>query len=65
MSKPLSLREARKQGRLDEFVAQAETDGVGPADLEEFNEAVRKIVRPQQSAGRRSRSPYGDGSSGS
>jgi len=39
----LSLTEAIKSGRLDEFVAQEEARGVGPADSKELAEAIRRL----------------------
>ena len=60
----LSLSEAIKLGRLEEFIAQAERDGVGPANEADFDRAVRRLATQRQSEGRTSRSPSDDGSTG-
>jgi len=40
----LTLRKALETGRIAAFAAQAEKDGVGPADEAVFNEALRREV---------------------
>lgn len=60
----LSLSKALKTGRLEEFIAQTEAQGVGPVTEADFNEAVRRVATPPQSADRTSRSASGDGSTG-
>lgn len=40
MSARLTLAEAIAAGRLDDFAAQAEADGVGPADRAQFDAMV-------------------------
>lgn len=60
----LSLQKALKDGRLDEFVAQAETDGVGATTGAEFDDAVRRLVKSPRSKGRTSHSASPDGSLG-
>ena len=42
----LTLSEALASGRLDEFAAQAEADGVGPADRAQFEALVARITAP-------------------
>lgn len=56
----LTLAEAIEQDRLDEFVAQAEEQGVGPADRAQFEALVGTLTAPQPEY-RTSRS-RGDGS---
>lgn len=52
----LTLSEALLSGRLDDFVAQAEAEGVGPADRSQFEAMVGRITAPQPE-GQTSRSP--------
>jgi len=59
----LSLSEAIRTGRLSDFVAQEEARGIGPANRDDFDLALKAIVKEPQSANRTSRSASGDGSS--
>ena len=43
----LSLADALASDRLSDFVAQAETDGIGPADRDQFEAMVGRITAPQ------------------
>lgn len=52
----LTLAEAKRTGRLAEFIAQEEAHGVGPANRKAFDAAVTKVVKPPKSKGRTSRS---------
>lgn len=52
----LSLSEALASGRLSDFVAQAEADGIGPADRAQFEAMVGRVTAPQPE-GQTSRSP--------
>lgn len=54
----MTLAEALATGRLEEFAAQAEADGIGPADLAQFEALVGRVTAPQP-AGRTSRSRGG------
>ena len=48
--KPLSLKAALAENRLDDFIAQEEARGVGPVDLSEFEklaEALAIAPRPE------------------
>ena len=45
MSK-LSLSEALASNRLDDFVRQAEADGIGPADRTMFDALVGRVTAP-------------------
>ena len=52
----MNLQTALKDGRLDEFAAQAEAAGIGPADRSQFDALLGAVTVPQQ-AGQTSRSP--------
>lgn len=59
----LSLREALAKNRLNDFVTQAENEGVGPADRTQFDTLIGAITAPQPED-RTSRSPGHGGSRG-
>lgn len=59
----LTLADAIKSGRLQEFAAQEEARGMGPIDRAEFDGTVKKVIAPR-SKDRTSRSSSGDGLSG-
>lgn len=54
----VTLSAALKEDRLDEFIAQAEADGVGPANHAQFEALVGRVTAPQPE-GRTSRSRGG------
>lgn len=59
----LTLSEAIKAGRLNEFIAQEEARGVGPANQKEVQAALLLLATtPTQSGDQTSRSPSRDGS---
>ncbi len=58
----LSLAEAIKTGRIDEFIRQQEAAGVGPADERAFFAAAKRVIKPETQSDQTSRSPSGDGS---
>mgnify|MGYP000084538683 CR=1 FL=1 len=60
----VTLSDAIKSGRLQEFIAQEEALGVPPVDAAEFDQAVKTIARSPRSKDRTSRSAYADGSTG-
>ena len=60
--KTLSLSQAIKDGRLQEFIAQEEACGVGSIDKDELDALIEKAIKPQQSEDRTSRSRDPDGS---
>ncbi len=60
----LTLAEALKTGRLQEFIAQEETRGVGPIDRAEFDALLGKAATAPQSKDRTSRSAYDGNSTG-
>lgn len=45
----LSLREAVKNGRLQEFIAQEEARGVEPISEAEFNDTASAVIKTPQS----------------
>jgi hypothetical protein len=42
----LSLSEAIRSDRLEEFIAQEEARGVGPADSDEVMQAIETVASP-------------------
>lgn len=66
MVKPhrLSLAEARRLGKLDEFVAQREAEGVGPVDSKALNDALNRVITSHEGSRPASRSPGRGGSRG-
>lgn len=63
MTKRLTLQDALKFNRLDDFIAQAEAEGVAAADREMFEDMVGRVTAPQPE-GQTSRSPGRGGSRG-
>jgi hypothetical protein len=59
----ITLQQALTQGKLDEFVAQAEADSVGPADRAQFEKMVGRVTAPLPE-GQTSHLPAGDCSHG-
>ena len=43
----LSLADALASGRLDDFISQAEADGIGPADRAQFEAMVGHVTTPR------------------
>jgi hypothetical protein len=60
----LTLAEAIKDGRLQDFIAQEEARGAGPVDQAAFDALAATLIKAPQSKGRTSRSASGDGLSG-
>lgn len=58
-SKRITLVEARKQGKLDEFIADHASDELGDADA--FNRAVQAMARKSKEAPKSSAARSGDG----
>ena len=58
----LTLSDALSQGRLNEFIAQAEAEGVGPISEAEFDGTASKIIKTPLSDDQTSGSPRRDGS---
>ena len=62
--KGLSLAEAQRLGRIEEFVRQQEALGVGPIDRTEFDTGTEALVKVPRSANRTSHSASGESSTG-
>jgi hypothetical protein len=60
----MSLSEAVKAGKLDEFVLQEEMRGIGPIDCVVKNGAFSRMIKGRRSEDRTSRLPSDDGSIG-
>lgn len=60
----LTLLEAKKSGRLKEFIAEQEAAGIGPIDRAEFDIAVGELIKARQSQDQTSRSASHGNSSG-
>jgi hypothetical protein len=60
----LKLNQALAEGRLAEFVAQAEAEGVGPGDRAAFDASLERLIKAPQQEGRTSRSRARGGSRG-
>ena len=52
----LTLSQALLEDRLSDFVAQAEAEGIGPADRDQFDAIVERVTVPRPE-GQTSRSP--------
>ena len=63
MAVTLTLKEALKSSRLDEFIAQAEAEGVANVSRELFDKTLGAIIAPRQE-GQTSHSRGSDGSTG-
>lgn len=64
MDEKLTLRNALVADRLDDFIAQAEANGVGPADVAELDDALRRVIKQPAAERSSSRSPARGGSRG-
>ena len=60
----ISLSEALKADRLEEFIVQELGRGIGPIDRAEFDGAVSKIIKAPRPEDRTSRSSSDGNSSG-
>ncbi len=61
----LSLSNALKTGRLNEFIAQEEARGIGPVDRRKLDAAIKILaIKPKQSKDRTSHSASRGGSNG-
>jgi hypothetical protein len=61
---PISLSEALRTNRLEEFIAQCEADGMATAAQAEFDEAVRRVATQPRPEDRTSRFRRLGGSTG-
>lgn len=59
----ITLSEALAENRLEEFIVQAEAEGIGPVDRAQFDATVGRVTAPQPED-QTSRSPAGDCSRG-
>ena len=60
----LTLAEARKTGRLSEFIAQEQSRGVPSVDASDFESLASIVVKAQKQQDQTSGSPVRGGSSG-
>lgn len=60
----LTLAEAVKSGRLQEFIAQEEARGVEAGTRKDFDRLIGAAVKPPREEDRTSRSASADGSTG-
>jgi len=60
----LTLSDALKDRRLEDFIKQQEAAGIGPADEAEVLAAIDTVAKSLTPEDQTSRSPSGDGSSG-
>lgn len=56
MATVLTLQEALKSNRLEDFIAQAEAEGVAAALQAEFDDLVGRVVKAPQPEGQTSHS---------
>lgn len=64
MAMTLTLNEALRTNRLEDFIAQAEAEGVAGADRAEFDDVLGCVVKAPQPADQTSRSRGSGGSPG-
>jgi hypothetical protein len=60
----LPLQEVLQSNRLQEFIAQAERENVGPVGEAEFNETASHVIRTPPQDGQTSGTPRRDGARG-
>lgn len=60
----LTLSQAIKDGRLQEFIAQEEARGIGPIGRAELDRSIAVLIKARQSEDQTSRFASGDGSTG-
>jgi hypothetical protein len=60
----ISLAEAVKTGRLDEFIAQEEARGIGSIERAQLDRTLAAMLKAPRSEDQTSRSPLSDGSTG-
>lgn len=60
----LSLSQAIREKRLDEFIEQAEASGIGPVATAKLDRALAKVITSPPEGDQASGSPRRDGSSG-
>ena len=57
MAITLTLAEALRTNRIEDFIAQAEAEGIAAADEEAVERLLGRVVKAPPPAGRTSRSP--------
>lgn len=62
MPKPITLKKALEDGKLQDFIRQEEARGIGPTSGGEVDAALERLIKPHQSEDQTSRSPSRDGS---
>lgn len=62
MDDRLTLQKALDEGRLEDFIAQAEAEGIGPISEAEFNDTASKVIKTPLLGDQTSSSPRRDGS---
>lgn len=60
----LTLEQARATGRLQDFIAQEEARGIGPAAQADFDKAIAALIKVPQSEDQTLRSSSRGGSTG-
>ena len=64
MDERISLSQAIEQNRLEEFIQQAERDGIAVDNRQTFDSALTSVIKPPQSEDQTSRSPSPGDSTG-
>jgi len=60
----ITLADALRENRLEEFIRQQEEAGIGPVDERLFLKAARRVIKHEPRSDRTSRSASRDGSTG-
>lgn len=60
----ITLRDAIKEGRLSDFIAQEESRGIGPAERKKLDTIIAAAIRAPRSKRQTLRSPSRGGSRG-
>jgi hypothetical protein len=60
----LTLSEAKKSGRLEEFIAQQEAAAIGPIEIDEFRALAETLIKAPPPKDQTSRSASGENSTG-
>ena len=64
MGKPLTLKDALKAGNLEAFIAQAEAEGIAPAEASRVYASLDALIKQQPEADQTSPAPSRGGSGG-
>ncbi len=60
----ISLSNSIKTNKLEDFICQEESRGIGPIELNELETGLIKVIKAPQSEDQASHSPSGDGLTG-